>query len=197
MLPEQEQKMYDAAVKKLKEQFRPVDIAELKGFEFHHRMQLPEEPVEQLGIALQNLVRKAFPQAKGREFDRLLKGRFFQALRTKWQLPDLSPNPLLQTIPQPGKSRGEITGLQQGSQEIIGSPRHLRRPQLRVPHSCPVIDRGGTSATAVVKWGTLRGSVRLLPPNLRPWFKLKLLCRYAPTITKQWNSINLIILYNE
>ena len=132
MLPEQEQKMYDAAVKKLKEQFRPVDIAELKGFEFHHRMQLPEEPVEQLGIALQNLVRKAFPQAKGREFDRLLKGRFFQALRTKW-----------------------------------------------------------------VKWGTLRGSVRLLPPNLRPWFKLKLLCRYAPTITKQWNSINLIILYNE
>ena len=85
MLPEQERKEYDAAVKKLKERFRPVDIAELKGIEFHQRMQLPEEPVEQLGIALQNLARKAFPQSKGREFDRLLKGRFFQALHTKWQ----------------------------------------------------------------------------------------------------------------
>ena len=35
MLPEQEQKEYDAAVKKLKERFWPVDIAELKGIEFH------------------------------------------------------------------------------------------------------------------------------------------------------------------
>ena len=48
-------------------------------------MQLPEESVEQLGIALQSLARKGFPQSKGREFDRLLKGRFFQALHTKWQ----------------------------------------------------------------------------------------------------------------
>ena len=85
MLPEQEQKEYDAAVKKLKERFRPVNIAELKGIEFHQRMQLPEEPVEQLGIALQNLARKAFPQSKGREFDHLLKGWLFEALHTNCQ----------------------------------------------------------------------------------------------------------------
>jgi len=44
-------------------------------------MQLPEESVEWLGIALQSLAWKDFPQSKGREFDRLLKGRFFQALQ--------------------------------------------------------------------------------------------------------------------
>ena len=137
VMPEQERKDYDTAVKKLKERFQPVDIAELKGIEFHQRMQLPEEPVEQWGMAFQNLARKAFPQAKGREFDWFLKGRFFQALHTKWQRklgapktdesfselmtergrwrgmtsstlqwqpPDLSQNPLLSMIPQPGKS---------------------------------------------------------------------------------------------
>ena len=85
IMPEQERKEYDTAVKRLKERFRPVDIAELKGMEFHQRMQLPEESIEQLGIALQKLAQKGFPQSKGREFDRLLKGRFFQALHTKWQ----------------------------------------------------------------------------------------------------------------
>ena len=77
MMPEQERKEYDTAVKRLKERFHPVDIADLKGIEFHQQMQLPEESVEQLGIALQSLARKSFPQSKGREFDRLLKGRFF------------------------------------------------------------------------------------------------------------------------
>jgi len=72
MMPEQERKEYDTAVKRLKERFRPVDIAELKGIEFHQRMQLPEESVEQLGIALQNLAWKGFPQSKGHEFDHLL-----------------------------------------------------------------------------------------------------------------------------
>ena len=85
MMPEQDRKEYETAVQRLKERFRPIDIAELKGIGFHQRMQLPEESVEQLGIALQNLVRKASPQAKGREYDRLLKGWFFQALHTKWQ----------------------------------------------------------------------------------------------------------------
>ena len=44
-----------------------------------------DESIEQLGIELQNLGRKAFPQMKEKELDRLLKGRFFQALNSKWQ----------------------------------------------------------------------------------------------------------------
>ena len=42
------------------------------------------ESIEQLGIELQNLGRKALPRMKEEEFDRLLKGRFFQALLSKW-----------------------------------------------------------------------------------------------------------------
>lgn len=73
MLPEKERKTYDDAVQKLKKRFRPIDIEELKGIEFHQKMQAADESVEQLGIDLQTLGRKAFPQACGREFDRLLK----------------------------------------------------------------------------------------------------------------------------
>ena len=44
-----------------------------------------QQTVEQLGIELQRLGRKAFPNANSKEFDRMLKGRFFQALHPKWQ----------------------------------------------------------------------------------------------------------------
>ena len=44
-----------------------------------------QQTVEQLGIELQRLGRKAFPNADSKEFDRMLKGRFFQALHPKWQ----------------------------------------------------------------------------------------------------------------
>lgn len=76
--------MYSEAVEHLKKRFKPVDIEELKGIEFHQKMQ-GTESIEQLGISLQKLGRKAFPGTSGKEFDRLLKGRFFQALHTKWQ----------------------------------------------------------------------------------------------------------------
>ena len=92
MLAEKEKVTYDATVQKLKEHFRPIDIEELKGIEFHQKVQA-DESIEQLGIDLQTLGRKAFPQACGREFDRLLKGRFFQALRTKWQRKLGAPKP--------------------------------------------------------------------------------------------------------
>lgn len=68
----------------LKERFRSVNIEELKGIEFHQRMHKGES-MEQLGIDLLDLGRKAFPKIVGTEFDRTLKGRFFQALHTKWQ----------------------------------------------------------------------------------------------------------------
>lgn len=58
--------------------------------EFHRKTQ-GNESVEQLGLTLQQLGRKAFPSITGREFDRLLKGRFFQALQVKWQRKLVAP----------------------------------------------------------------------------------------------------------
>lgn len=44
------------------------------------------ETVEQLGIDLQSLARRAFPELRGgKEVDRLLNGWFFQALLPRWQ----------------------------------------------------------------------------------------------------------------
>ena len=43
------------------------------------------ESVEKFGICLQKLAGKAFPTIPGKEFDKLLRGRFFQALLPKWQ----------------------------------------------------------------------------------------------------------------
>ena len=60
--------------------------------EFHHRTQ-GIETVEQLGIDLQCLGRRAFPSSQGKEFDRLLKGQFFQALHVKWQRKLGAPKP--------------------------------------------------------------------------------------------------------
>ena len=84
MLPESERKVYASAVGTLKKRFRPIDIEELRGLEFNQKMQTSES-VEQLGIDLMSLGRKAFPKICEAEFDRMLKGRFFQALLPKWQ----------------------------------------------------------------------------------------------------------------
>ena len=84
MMPDGTKKVYSAAVEYLKKRFKPVDIEELKGMEFHQKVQ-STETVEELGICLQKLCRKAFPSIGGKEFDRFLKGRFFQALLPKWQ----------------------------------------------------------------------------------------------------------------
>ena len=52
--------------------------------EFHHKTQ-GTESVEQLGLELQKLCRRAFPAVAGKDLDRFLKGRFYQALHVKWQ----------------------------------------------------------------------------------------------------------------
>ena len=52
-----------------------MEIEELCGLEFHHKMQV-EERIEELVLELQSLGRKAFPSNHGREFDS--KGRFFK-----------------------------------------------------------------------------------------------------------------------
>ena len=83
MMPESERTKYDAAVGALKKRFRRVDIQELRGLEFCRKLQ-GDESVEQLGMDLQRMARRAFSNMPEVEFNRLLKGRFFQALQVKW-----------------------------------------------------------------------------------------------------------------
>ena len=66
----------------LKKRFRPIAIEELRGCDFHHRVQ-GDESIEQLGMDIQKLGHKAFPSLEGRDFDRMLKGIFFQVLHTR------------------------------------------------------------------------------------------------------------------
>ena len=42
MLPDQDHDMFDTAVSALKKRFRPADIEELRGLEFHHCTQMME-----------------------------------------------------------------------------------------------------------------------------------------------------------
>ena len=84
LLPRETRTSYAELVTSLKDRFKPVDIEELRGLEFHQLMQ-KEESVEKLGLWLMSLARKAFPTLGDKELDRLLKGRFFQALLPKWQ----------------------------------------------------------------------------------------------------------------
>ena len=84
MLPDADHSSYAKATAVLRSRFKSVDIEELRGLEFHHKVQ-GDESIEELRMQLQALGRKAFPSSQGREFDRLLKGRFFQALHVKWQ----------------------------------------------------------------------------------------------------------------
>ena len=92
MLPVSERQDYKSAAESLRKRFRPIDIEELRGLEFHQKVQ-GDESVERLGLDLQQLGRKAFPSTDGREFDRLLKGRFFQALHPRWQRKLGAPKP--------------------------------------------------------------------------------------------------------
>ena len=57
--------------------------------EFHQKMQ-DKESVEELGLDLQRLARKAYPGMGKTEFDRMLKGKFYQSLngRGSWGFPN-------------------------------------------------------------------------------------------------------------
>ena len=78
MLSKQDKSSYTKAVDAMKKRFRSVKIEELKGLEFHRRVQ-GGGSIELLGMNLQKLGRKAFPAIQGKEFDHLLKGHFYQA----------------------------------------------------------------------------------------------------------------------
>ena len=85
LLPDDVKSSYSATVEALKKRFKPVHIEELRrGMDFHGLMQT-KQSAEQLGLELQKLAKRAFPTITGKEFDRLLKGRFFQALLPHWQ----------------------------------------------------------------------------------------------------------------
>jgi hypothetical protein len=67
MLPEEEKTSYASVVMALQKRFRSLDIEELRGLEFHQLMQ-DKQSVEELGIELQKLGRKAFPTSGMIEF---------------------------------------------------------------------------------------------------------------------------------
>ena len=84
MLTSEERNDYVKAIAALRKRFKPVAIEELRGMEFHQLIQ-ESQSIEQLGIELQRLARRAFPTISGKDRDILLKGRFYQALLPKWQ----------------------------------------------------------------------------------------------------------------
>ena len=92
MIPESERDTFDKAVVALRKCFKPKDIEELRGIEFYQLIQ-ENESIEQLGITVQRLGRRAFPSMNDKEFDRLIKGRFFQALLVRWQRKLEAPKP--------------------------------------------------------------------------------------------------------
>lgn len=84
MMPKAGKEQYATVVSTLKKWLRSLDIAELKGLEFHQLMQ-DRQSVDDLGVTLQKLAVKAFPESGAKKFDRMPKGRFYQALLPKWQ----------------------------------------------------------------------------------------------------------------
>ena len=92
MLPASEKSTYKAVVAALEHHFHSLDIEELRGLEFHQLMQNTQS-VEEVGVQLQCLARKAFLKSGPKEFDRMLKGRFYQALLPKWQRKLGAPKP--------------------------------------------------------------------------------------------------------
>ena len=92
MLSEKEKTSYESVVAALQNRFHSLDIEELRGLEFHQLMQ-DQQSVEELGVQLQKLGRKAFLGTGPREFDQMLKSHFYQALLPKWQRKLSAPKP--------------------------------------------------------------------------------------------------------
>ena len=63
-LPDTDQNRYQKVVDALRVRFKAVDIEELRGMQFHHREQ-KDETIEDFGLELQALGRKAFPSIQG------------------------------------------------------------------------------------------------------------------------------------
>ena len=66
MLPGPERENVTSVLEGLRKRFKPGDIEELRGLEFHHLTQ-ESESIEQLGVRIQQLGRKAFPSIVGKD----------------------------------------------------------------------------------------------------------------------------------
>lgn len=84
MLPKEKKSSYKEAVDALKKRFRSVEIEELKGLEFHRRVQ-GEETVEQLGMDLQKLDRSLERQGARPSLERPLLSSSTSQMATKAQ----------------------------------------------------------------------------------------------------------------
>ena len=92
LLPDDVKVSYSATVEALRSRFKPVDIEELRGMEFHQLVQ-KDQSVEALGLEFQRLAKRAFPVLTDKDFDRLMKGRFSQVLLPRWQRKRRIPKP--------------------------------------------------------------------------------------------------------
>ena len=77
MLPDHERETIDCAVTALKKHFKPADIEELRGLEFHHQAEGSDEMIEQLGISIQ-LEARPSPLSLGRTLTVCLKVGFIR-----------------------------------------------------------------------------------------------------------------------
>ena len=91
-LPASDVESVESAIEALRKRFKPHDIEDLWGLEFHHKTQ-GSDTIEHLGISIQQLGRKALPSITGKDFNQLIKGRFYQTLLVKWQRKLSSPKP--------------------------------------------------------------------------------------------------------
>ena len=65
LLPDNVKSSYSATAEALKKRFKPVDREELRGMDFHGLTQT-KQSVEQLGLELQKLAKRAFPTITGK-----------------------------------------------------------------------------------------------------------------------------------
>lgn len=84
LLPNDVNTSYGTTVSALKARFKAVDIEELRGMEFNQVIQKAQS-VQRLGLELQKLAKRAFPCLSGKDFNRQMKGHFFQELLPKCQ----------------------------------------------------------------------------------------------------------------
>ena len=84
MMPCEERAKYTSFVLMLRKRFQSLDIEELKGLDCQQLIQ-DKQSVEELGVVMQKVAHKAFPESGAKEFDRMLKRCLYQALLPKWQ----------------------------------------------------------------------------------------------------------------
>ena len=80
-LPDSSKTTAESAIAALKKCFKPGGMEELRGLEFHRRVQGNET----VGSQYPTPWSESLPSISGKDFDRLLKGRFYQALKVMWQ----------------------------------------------------------------------------------------------------------------